>query len=165
MNISFALNISFAPKRQDLLLNLKPPKTIFKSNHIRECTKILLDVAKFLMFKNKKNEMRFQLVKDIFFLFMGLCHCFHEDNLLFLIFIIYRNDIVPFYIYFQLYVTLLVYHFGGIISYAIFESVEHLNLRFQHISERLKEILQIENPLERRKQFNEVVKYHYTLIE
>lgn len=65
----------------------------------------------------------------------------------------------------QFLVTLLVHHNAGVISYAMFESIEHINMRFQHLCDTLVETLKIEDRAERRKRFGKAVQYHYTLIE
>lgn len=65
----------------------------------------------------------------------------------------------------QLAVSLVVYHSAGEISYAIFETVVHLNMRFRHLSETFVEVLKIEELKERRRQFSKAVQYHYALIK
>lgn len=67
--------------------------------------------------------------------------------------------------FFQFLVTLLVHHNAGVISYAMFESIEHINMRFEHLCDTLVDTLKIKDPVERRKRFGKAVQYHYTLIE
>lgn len=65
----------------------------------------------------------------------------------------------------QLFASLLAYHNAGYINWVIYESVEHVNFRFHHLHDTFNELLEIHDPIERRKQFNKAVEYHNALIE
>lgn len=62
-------------------------------------------------------------------------------------------------------VTLVIYQNAGMISFSIYESVEHMNMRFRHLWYTFETVLGIPDPEERRIQFRKAVQYHYALIE
>lgn len=59
----------------------------------------------------------------------------------------------------------MVYHGAAVISFSIFESVEHMNIRFRHLWHTFMTVLKIKDPAESRRQFRKAVQYHYALIE
>lgn len=65
----------------------------------------------------------------------------------------------------QLFFAILVYHNAGVISFFIFESIEHISIRFRHLCAIYAEVLKIEDPVERRTRFRKAMRYHYALIE